>query len=142
MAVELSRLWKEQHQTRKRDTTAIKKSLARLRETHQQLCQRVKGLYESFALGEIGKAEYLTAKASAVKQRDDTAAQISELEAVLEDMDVDGSLQNGFAATFGKYLDVEEITSEIVTEVLKIILVGGLKSPGTSVASLRSWCWA
>lgn len=56
----------------------MKKSLAGLRETHQRLSQQVRGLYESFALGEISKTEYLAAKAA--------AARISELEAALENI--------------------------------------------------------
>ena len=100
MAVELSRLWEEQRQGRKKDITAARKNLAGLRETHQRLSQQVSGLYESFALGEISKTEYLAAKA---------AARISELEAALENMGTDGSLRNGFVSAFGKYLEVEEI---------------------------------
>jgi DNA invertase Pin-like site-specific DNA recombinase len=123
MAVELSRLWEEQRQGRKKDITAARKNLAGLRETHQRLSQQVSGLYESFALGEISKTEYLAAKASAVKQRDNAAARISELEAALENMGMDGSLRNSFASAFGKYLEVEEITSEITTEVLKEVRV-------------------
>ena len=83
-AVELSRLWEEQHHKQKKDTASVKKDLAGLREAHQRLSQQISGLYESFALGEIGKAEYLAAKASAVKQRDNTTARISELEAAGE----------------------------------------------------------
>ncbi len=123
MAVELSRLWEEQHREQKKDAAAVKKNLAGLRETHQRLSQQISGLYESFALGEIGKPEYLAAKTAAAKQRDDTAARISELEAALENMGADGSLRNGFVSTFGKYLDVKEITSEITAEVLKEVLV-------------------
>ena len=123
MAVELGRLWEEQHREQKKDASAQRKALARLRETHQRLSQQINGLYESFALGEISKPEYLAAKASAAKQRDDAAARIRELEAALENMDADGSLRNGFVSTFGKYLDVKEITSEITTEVLKEVLV-------------------
>ena len=122
-AVELSRLWEEQHHKQKKDTASVKKDLAGLREAHQRLSQQISSLYESFALGEIGKAEYLAAKASAVKQRDNTAARISELEAALENLGADGNLQNGFVSTFGKYLDVKEITSEITAEVLKEVLV-------------------
>ena len=51
------------------------------------------------------------------------SAIISELEAALENLGADGSLQNGFVSTFGKYLDVKEITSEITAEVLKEVLV-------------------
>ena len=71
MAVELSRLWEEQHREQKKDAAAVKKNLAGLRETHQRLSQQISGLYESFALGEIGKPEYLAAKTAAAKQRDD-----------------------------------------------------------------------
>ena len=38
-------------------------------------------------------------------------------------MGTDGSLQNGFVSAFGKYLEVEEITSEITAEVLKEVRV-------------------
>ena len=123
MAVELSRLWAEQRQGRKKDITAARKNLAGLRERHQRLSQQVNDLYESFALGEISKAEYLTAKAAAAQQRDNTAARISELEAELENMGMDGSLRNGFVSAFGKYLEVEEITDEIAADVLQEVRI-------------------
>ncbi len=90
LVVELSRLLEEQHREQKKDVAAVKKNLIGLRETHQRLCQRISSLYESFALREIGKPEYLTAKA---------AARISELEAVLDNMGTDANLQNGFVST-------------------------------------------
>ena len=123
MAVELCRLWEEQRRGQKKDISVGKKNLARLREMHQRISQQVTGLYESFALGEISKAEYLTAKTAAVKQRDETAVQISELEAALDNMNADGSLQNGFVSAFKKYLDVEEITSEIMADVLQEVRI-------------------
>ncbi len=122
-AVNLRRLWEEQHRERKKDTAAMAKSLAGLRETHQRLCQQISGMYESFALGEINKAEYLAAKAAAVQQRDAAAARIAELEAALENIGEDGGLRNGFISTFEKYTEVEEITSEIVTEVLQEVRI-------------------
>lgn len=117
MAVELSRLWEEQRQGRKKDVAAAKKSLDGLREAHQRLSQQVNGLYEAFALGELSKKEYLAAKAAAAKQRDDTAARIGELEAALDNMGADGSLQNGFVSAFGKYLEAEEIAADVLKEV-------------------------
>lgn len=123
IAVDLRQLWEEQHREQKKDTAAMVKSLSGLRETHQRLCQQINGLYESFALGEIGKTEYLASKAAAVQQRDSIAAQINELEAVLENTDKDGELINDFVSTFGKYIEVEEITSEIVAEVLKEVRI-------------------
>ena len=99
-AVELRRLWEEQHKERKKDAAETEKALSELRKTHGRLCQQVKGLYESFALGEVSKAEYLAAKAAAVQQRDSVAARISELEATLDNAGNDGQLQNGFVSAF------------------------------------------
>lgn len=123
MAVELRLLWEEQHRERKKDTASMVKSLAGLREKHQRLNQKIDGMYESFVLGEVNKTEYLASKAAAVQQRDAIAARIAEIEAALENMGRDGSLQNSFVSTFGKYMEVEEITGEIVTEVLKEIRI-------------------
>ena len=123
MAVELRRLWEEQHRGQEKDTVAMRKTLAGLREKHGLLCQQVKGLYESFALGEISKPEYLAAKAAAVQQRDAAAVRIAELETALENTGSNGGLQNEFVSTFGKYMEVKEITSEIVREVLKEVRI-------------------
>lgn len=123
IAVELHHLWEEQRREQEKDTAAMVKTLSKLRETHQQLGQQISGLYESFVMGEISKSEYLAAKAAATKQRDAAAAQISELEAALENMGTDGSLQNNFVSAFGKYMELEEITSEIVSEVLKEVRI-------------------
>ena len=102
---------------------AVKKTLSGLRETHEQLCRQIHGLYEAIALGEIGTPEYLSAKAAAVKERDLIASRMAELKATLENAGADGSLQNEFVSTFGKYTEVEEITREIITEVLKDVYI-------------------
>ena len=41
----------------------------------------------------------------------------------MDNMSADGSLQNGFVSTFKKYLDVEEITSEIMADVLQEVRI-------------------
>ena len=123
MAVELSQLWEEQRQGRKKDAAAVRKNLAGLREIYQRLSWQVNSLYESFAMGKISKAEYLDTKAAAAKQRDDAAVRISELETALDNMGADGSLRNGFVSAFGKYLEAEEIIDEIAAEVLKEVRI-------------------
>ena len=80
-------------------------------------------LYESFSLGEISKEEYLTLINVAVKQKDATAAQIAELEATLENAAPDGHLDNAFVSAFEKYQEVQEITKEIISEVLNVVYV-------------------
>lgn len=123
LAVDLRRLWEEQNRARKKDIADIRKTLSGLRETHSQLCKQIKSMYESFALGEISKPEYLATKATAVRQRDTAAARISELEAALENIGADGGLQNSFVSTFEKYMEVENITTETVSEVLSEIRI-------------------
>lgn len=90
-----------------------RESLYKTSETHGQLCQRIKGLCESFILGEISKLEYPTTKAATLKQRNAAHVRIVKLEATLENMGMDGNLQNGFVSTFGKYSEVEVISSKI-----------------------------
>jgi len=103
----------------KKDTTVATKKLSILRETYQRLCRQINGMYESFALGEIKKVEYIAQKFAAVKQRDAAAARI----AVLESEGVNGGLQNDFVSTFVKYTAAEEITGEITAEVLREVYI-------------------
>ena len=49
--------------------------------------------------------------------------QVAELEASLDNIGIDGELQNAFISTFEKYVKVEEITSEIVSEVLSEVRI-------------------
>lgn len=62
-------------------------------------------------------------KAASVKQYDATAKRISKLEAALDNIGMDGDLQNAFVSTFEKYVGVEEITSEILSEALSEVRV-------------------
>ncbi|MDE7245707.1 MAG: recombinase family protein [Oscillospiraceae bacterium] len=122
-AVELERIWEEKHQCKKKDIGAIRKSLSRLKESLAQQKQQMTKLYEQFGLGEISKAEYLATKAAANQQRDSTIAKISELEAALENTGAEGNLDNRFVSSFQKYTEVQEITGEIVEDLLKEIIV-------------------
>ena len=122
-AVELERLWKEKHQRKKDDISAMRKSLSRLKESLVQQKQQITKLYEQFGLGEISKEEYLAAKAAVNQQKDSTIAKISELETALENTGAGGNLDNRFVSSFQKYTEVQEITSEIVEDLLKEIIV-------------------
>lgn len=123
MAVELRRLWDERRRKQEKDTAAMKKTLSGLREKHGRLCQQIKELYESYALGKIGKPEYLAAKAAAVRQRDAFTARIAELEAALENTGASGGLRNEFVPPFEKHMEAEKITGEIAAEALKEVRV-------------------
>ena len=122
-AVELERIWEEQHQHEKKDADTIRKALSTLSGTLKQQKQQTKELYEAFALGTISKSAYMTAKAAAIQEQDSTEAQIKQLEASLENMEVDGKLRNQFVTSFQKYTEVQEITGDIMQEVLDEVLV-------------------
>lgn len=123
LAVELGRLWEEQQKKKRRSVTVTVKKLASLKEERSQIGQQIKELYESFALGEISKTEYLSAKSAAVEQKDTLAVRIGELEAELENTGENGRLNNRFVSNFQKYAEVEEITREIVTDVIGGVFV-------------------
>ena len=122
-AVELERIWKEQHRREKQNIDAIRKSLSKLKEALAQQKREATKLYERFGLGEISKAEYLELKAAASQQKDSIAAKINELETALDNSGSDGQLENQFVSSFQKYVDAGEITDEIVDDLLMEVRV-------------------
>ena len=122
-AVEMGRLWEEQRRKHRKDARTIWKTIAALKEERNQQSLHIKSLYEAYALEEIGKTEYLAAKAAATNECKSIDAKIAELKAELEDTAPDGKLNNRFAANFQKYIGVEEITREIISDVLSEIVI-------------------
>ena len=122
-AVESSRVWKEQHQQASKDVYAMKKKLVSLKESHDRQEHQIRGLYESFALGELSKAEYFAMKTAAVERRDEITDQIISLETALNDNSPDGKLNDEFVSHFQKYAEIAQLTPEIVSDVLKEIRV-------------------
>lgn len=121
----MARIWEERHRRKKRDTAALRKNVAALREAYSKLDQQVKDLYESFGLGEISKAEYIAAKAATIQKRDATSKQLAEWVAKLENISEDGKLDNQFVARFRPHAEaeIEEITQEILSDILREVHV-------------------
>lgn len=122
-AVEMSHIWKERQQKAKKNVAATVKTLSALKEAHSKQTQKIKSLYESFFTGEIGKAEYLAMKATAIKERDAIASQIAEMEASLENWGTDGTLQNRFVDSFKQYAEVQALTDEIIGDALDTVYI-------------------
>ena len=122
-AVELERIWEEQHRQEKADAAAMRKNLSEMRENLNRQANRAKDLYTQYGLGEISKAEYLAIRANAMRERDRIAARITELEAALENIGENGRLQNHFISSFKKYTEAQELTREIVADVLERVTV-------------------
>lgn len=122
-AVEWDQIWKQEQEKRRRGAVARLKAAATLKETKAQHERQLRDLYESFVLGEISKSEYLATKGVMLQKRNSAAERIAALEAELENTVADGGLENRFVTGFQKYTEIEEITREIVEDVLKEILV-------------------
>lgn len=122
-AVEMGRVWEELHKKHRKDYKTIWKNIAALKEDKNKLAQYTRDLYETYALEEIDKATYLAAKAAADLKCERIDTRIVELEAELENTTPDGRLNNRFVAGFAKYIGVEEITREMVSDVLSEVLV-------------------
>lgn len=123
MAVELTHIWEEKCKGKRRDAATVRKALSALKENLERQNQQIKALYESFAMGEIRKTEYLAMKSTAVKERDRAASQIAKLTSELESINADGNLTNRFVTTFQKYAELDELTSEIVSDAYESIFV-------------------
>jgi len=123
IAVDISRVWEEQHKQTKQNIKAKLKTLASLKEDYIQKDKAIKELYEAFVLDKLDKEEYLDRKTALVKQRDDTAEQISRLEIRLENNGMDGSLHNQFVDCFKQYAEIQELNQEIIADVLDTLLI-------------------
>lgn len=123
MAVEMEHLWAELHKSSVNNPNNVRKKLPALRELQAQQNQKGKELYETFALGEISKVEYMNAKETLVRSRSAVATQIEELKSCLDNTGMSGQLQNRFVSCFQKYRDVGELTWEIVDDVLERVII-------------------
>lgn len=123
VAVEMAQIASESQKIEQTDTHSRQKDLLKMKERLEKQERQIRGLYEAFALGEISKEEYLFSKAAATNQREETAKQIARLEAELADINFENSSSNGFVTNFQKYSAVEEITADLVAEVLQEILI-------------------
>lgn len=122
-AVDAGRIWEEQHSRKKRDNGVALKTLTNLKGASVQIAGEMKELYERFALGGCNKAEYLAVKSATVKKRDHIATRIRALEAELENTSESGRLANHYVDSFQKYVEVENLTNEIVADVLQEVVV-------------------
>lgn len=118
-AVEQGRLWEERRRKQRQDLAAVRKELAALNMAQAQRERQTRELYEAFFTGELSKAAYIARKAAIVKQKEEAAVRIKELEKIRAE---DGQ-ENRFVSSFQKYAEVKELTGEIVEEVLEKVLV-------------------
>ena len=119
----MERLWISRHETKRKDAAETLRALSALKETYVKLEGNADRLYESLIEGEITKAEYAAAKAAAAKEMERVSSEIAALQAELDNAGQDGALRNRFVDSFKKYADIEEITREVMTELLDRIKI-------------------
>ena len=122
-AVEAEKIWEERLVLSKQDISVLRNRITELKNIvdAQETC--VKELYESYALGEMNKQEYISAKAEAVAKKEQASSEITALNARLDNIGSSGKLNNHFVSIFRKYTEVKEITRDIVTDVVDSIYI-------------------
>lgn len=122
-AVDLSRIWEEKQRLRKQDTEGMRKALSRLKESRSALDNHIRDIYEKTIFGEMDKEAYLKEKKLASEEKDQINQRIRELEAELQNASENGRLENKFTDSFQQYTEIEELTADIVNDVLQEIVV-------------------
>ncbi len=95
---------KEKHRQKQYDVKGMRAELAKLDVSRTALDSHARGLYEKFAFGEL-------------------SIRMEELEAELQNAGKDGRLENRFTDSFSRYTEIEELTADIIEDVLQEIVV-------------------
>lgn len=122
-AVDASRIWEEKHRQKQYDVKGMRVELSKLDVSRTALDSYTRELYEKFAFGELDREEYLLEKSVAVEKKNRISIRMEELEAELQNAGKDGRLENRFTDSFGRYTEVEGLTSDIIDDVLQEIVV-------------------
>lgn len=122
-AVDAARVWEEKHRRKQCDVQGMRAELSRLTENRTALDIHARELYEKFAFGELSKEEYLLEKRASVEKKGSILTRIEELEAELQNEGEGGKLENRFTDIFSRYTEVEELTDDIIEDVLHEIVV-------------------
>lgn len=122
-AVDASRIWEEKHRQKQYDVKGMRAELAKLDVSRTVLDSHTRRLYEKFAFGELDRKEYLLEKSAALEKKNHISIRMEELEAELQNAGTDGRLENRFTDSFSRYTEIEELTADIIEDVLQEIVV-------------------
>lgn len=122
-AVKVSQIWKERQHNKTVEREKRYQQISRLKEICTRLENMIQELYENFVLGKMEKEAYLVAKSNATKKREEVTRKIEKLQAELQNITADRKRENSFLDHFSLYIEVEKLTKEIATDVLREIVV-------------------
>ena len=123
LAVDMDKLLREQQKGKVQNVVSIRRLFSAFQEHLSQLKRQMKSQYEAFVLGETGKEEYLAAKAASRQKEETLSEQISKLELSMEQAQLADSNENGLTARLLPYLEVEQLTEDILDDLLAKVLV-------------------
>lgn len=122
-AVDVRRIWEEKHRRKQYDVKGMRMELSKLAESRTALDNHARELYEKFAFGELCRERYLSEKRGVVEKKNVISIRIEKLEAELQNAGTDGRLENRFTDSFSGYTEAEELTADIIEDVLQEIVV-------------------
>lgn len=121
LAVEKEKILAEQRKVTQHDLNNVTKRLSALQDAQTLRERQGRELYEAFALGNISKSDYLAEKIALSIQNERAAAQIIELQSVINVSH--DSPEDEFIEKFKGLGSAKEVTDEIVRELLKEVRV-------------------
>ncbi len=123
MVVDMKQMCEEQNHRKRKDAAFVRREILTLQESLAQQKRKAKSLYETFALGGMEKAEYLKAKASIQREQENLENRIAEQGNALENLSTENDLRDAIAPQIQKYVDAEDISWEMLNELLIEVLV-------------------
>ena len=121
IALDREKMLSEQRKAAQHQVKSTLKRLSALREAQSLRNRQIRELYEAFALGEVGKEEYLARKAALGAQNESCSAQIADLQAALDAKDETAG--DSFVANFQQFYAADKVSDETIKELLKEVIV-------------------
>lgn len=121
LAVDKEKMLIKQREATQKNQKATLKKLSDLQEGQALRNRRIRELYEAFALGEVGKDDYLAQKAALSAQSEKCFAQIADLQTALDAKDE--TAEDTFVANFKRLGEVGGVSDKIIKELLKEVIV-------------------
>ena len=121
VAVEGGRVLEERRARISVDTSGVLKEITSLRETQERKRRQIKALYDAFILEGLDKAQYIAQKNAINQECDAIDIRLAELQTQLDTSST--KVENAFVSCFSRYQDIQQLTDDVVTDVIKEILV-------------------
>lgn len=125
----LEHIFRKRESQAKKELTAKKKTLERLQKRLKELETYTMTAFEKLASGVLTDEVFQTVTQSYAQERNECNAQIEQLTEELERESSDVDNANQFLAVVDRYLNPQELTSELVHEFVERIVVHERSEP-------------